>query len=363
MTVAPSLLETLGLGLGWQAAAVWVVTRDSPAGRLHCAAIWTRPGLEAWREASVRLSLEVGVGLPGRVWKTRRPAWIDDLVEDDALHLAGFFGKAEAARMLLAAGASPFDYSTNDFANQPLHAAAAAGRHVEVCRVLLAASADVRATQHGGSTPLHEVAASGHVELVELFLSAGADPSAMSDDGCTPAEVADGAGHADVAGRLDEVGRAHTGRQPQRPTEWLAAQLALRAASQEGVVYGPELGPDHRGASGRIGHRAGPAIRLELAREIAECGRPDVLAVRLERVRRPDESIDIARRSGGIECVELGSGVGDERVDEFLQELQVAAGDLEQALEAGRVKRAVGRHAPTLVMISVSAGCAGAGTR
>lgn len=121
-----------------------------------------------------------------------------------ALHLAGFFGKAEAARMLLAAGASPSASSTNDFANQPLHAAAA-GRHVEVCRVLLAAGADVRARQHGGYTPLHEVAASGHVELVELFLSAGADPSAMSDEGRTPAEVADGAGHADVARQLQTV--------------------------------------------------------------------------------------------------------------------------------------------------------------
>ncbi len=83
MTVAPSLLETLCVGLGWQAAGVWVVTRDSPGRRLQCDAIWTRPGLEAWREACVRLSLAVGVGLPGRVWKTRHPAWIDDLVGDD----------------------------------------------------------------------------------------------------------------------------------------------------------------------------------------------------------------------------------------------------------------------------------------
>ncbi len=83
VTVAPALLETLGIGLGWQAAAVWVVTKDSPGRRLHCAAIWTRSGLEAWRDASLRLSLEVGAGLPGRVWKTHQPAWINDLVEDD----------------------------------------------------------------------------------------------------------------------------------------------------------------------------------------------------------------------------------------------------------------------------------------
>ena len=99
-----------------------------------------------------------------------------------ALHFAGFFGKIEAARELISAGASVDVYTTNDFANQPLHAAAA-GRHLEVCRVLLGAGADVNATQHGGYTPLHEAAQSGDVELAELFLSAGADPSVVSDAG------------------------------------------------------------------------------------------------------------------------------------------------------------------------------------
>jgi uncharacterized protein len=121
-----------------------------------------------------------------------------------ALHLAAFFGKAEAARILLEAGASVHDYGTNDFQNQPLHAAAA-GRHAEVCRLLLAAGADVDATQHGGYAPLHEVAASGDVELVELFLSAGADPLAMTDGGRSPADVAEAAGHLDLARRLHEV--------------------------------------------------------------------------------------------------------------------------------------------------------------
>ena len=124
-----------------------------------------------------------------------------------ALHLAAFFGKPEAARLLLEAGASPLAYSTNDFANQPLHAAAA-GRHIEVCRVLLAAGAEVNATQHGGYAPLHEVAASGDVELVELFLSAGADVGARTADGRTPVEVAEGAGHVDLARRLRDVAPA-----------------------------------------------------------------------------------------------------------------------------------------------------------
>ena len=121
-----------------------------------------------------------------------------------ALHLAAFFGKPEIARLLIDSGASVDTYTTNDFANQPLHAAAA-GRHIEVCRVLLAAGADVNATQHGGFTPLHEAAQHGDVEMVELFLSAGGDPTLAVTDGGTPADLAEAAGHPDVADRLREV--------------------------------------------------------------------------------------------------------------------------------------------------------------
>ncbi len=121
-----------------------------------------------------------------------------------ALHLAAFFGKVEAARVLVQAGADVSTYGTNAFANQPLHAAAA-GRHIEVCRLLLAAGADVNATQHRGFTTLHEAAESGDVELAELFLSAGADPGALTDAGETAAHLAEAAGHLDLSTRLREI--------------------------------------------------------------------------------------------------------------------------------------------------------------
>lgn len=124
-----------------------------------------------------------------------------------ALHLTAFFGKAEAARVLLEAGAVVDVYGHNSFANQPLHAAAAR-RHIEVCRVLLAAGANVNATQHGDFTPLHEAAGSGDVELAELFLSAGADPRAVSASGASPADMAEAAGHRDLAQRLRLVATA-----------------------------------------------------------------------------------------------------------------------------------------------------------
>ncbi len=120
-----------------------------------------------------------------------------------ALHFAAFFGKAEAARVLLEQGASVDARTRNPFANQPLHAAAA-GRHLEVSGVLIAAGADVNATQHRGYTPLHEAAQHGDVEMTELFLSAGADRAATTDAGETPADLARAAGHADLASRLGE---------------------------------------------------------------------------------------------------------------------------------------------------------------
>lgn len=121
-----------------------------------------------------------------------------------ALHFAAFFGKAEAARTLLDAGAGVDVYSVNELQVQPLHSAAS-GRHLEVCRLLIAAGADVNATQRHEFTPLHAAAQHGDVELVELLLSAGADPTAQTESGDAPADTAQAAGHVDVARRLREV--------------------------------------------------------------------------------------------------------------------------------------------------------------
>ena len=133
---------------------------------------------------------------------SRAVAWSADGFT--ALHFAAFFGKAEAARTLIDAGAMVDAVSGNDMRVQPLHSAAA-GRHHEVCRLLIAAGADVNATQQHDFTPLHAAAQHGDDELVELFLSAGADPAARTDNGDTAADIAEAAGHVDVARRLRQV--------------------------------------------------------------------------------------------------------------------------------------------------------------
>jgi ankyrin repeat protein len=124
-----------------------------------------------------------------------------------ALHFAAFFAKPEAARTLLEAGAPVDTVAANEMRVQPLHSAAA-GRQVDICRLLLAAGAEVDARQAGGFTPLHEAARNGDPEMVELFLSAGADPGAATDDGRTAADLAEESAHPDVARRIREVAGA-----------------------------------------------------------------------------------------------------------------------------------------------------------
>jgi ankyrin repeat protein len=118
-----------------------------------------------------------------------------------ALHYPAFFGGIETATALVDAGADIDAVSRNDQAVRPLHSASA-GRHLDVCRLLVERGADVRATQQQGYTPLHQAAQHGDEVLVDLLLAAGADPSARLDDGRTAADLARAAGREGLAVRL-----------------------------------------------------------------------------------------------------------------------------------------------------------------
>jgi ankyrin repeat protein len=104
-----------------------------------------------------------------------------------ALHLAAFFGRAEAVRLLLDAGADPNAVGTSEQIGpvQPLHSAAASGR-LEGVRLLLERGADVNARQGGGFTALHAAAASRDMELARVLLAAGADMTVKTDEGREP---------------------------------------------------------------------------------------------------------------------------------------------------------------------------------
>ncbi len=105
------------------------------------------------------------------------------------LHLAAFFGKIDAVRLLLNKGASVTTRSTNAMENLPLHAAAA-GRHADIVKLLLDHGASADARQHGGWTPLQAAAQNGDLESARVLIAAGADVQARADNNQTALDLA-----------------------------------------------------------------------------------------------------------------------------------------------------------------------------
>lgn len=118
------------------------------------------------------------------------------------LHLAAFFGRADAVDVLLAAGASVRAVSRNHEGNMPFHAALAGRGAGRISTVLLARGADVDAPDAGGHTALHHAAFHDDVGLVNAILAHGADATARNRDGKTALAIAEERGHTAVARRL-----------------------------------------------------------------------------------------------------------------------------------------------------------------
>jgi ankyrin repeat protein len=105
------------------------------------------------------------------------------------LPLAAFFGRREAAELLLARGGEVNTPARNALKVSALHAALA-GPAPEIAHSLVAAGADVNAVQQDGVTPLMEAASTGQLELVRLLLAHDADPKAKDGKGRTAADFA-----------------------------------------------------------------------------------------------------------------------------------------------------------------------------
>jgi PAS domain S-box-containing protein len=76
------ILETVCESLGWQVGVLWAV--DHQEAVLRCVDVWQSPVLNAndFECACVSMLFPKGVGLPGRIWSTGRPAWIPNLKKD-----------------------------------------------------------------------------------------------------------------------------------------------------------------------------------------------------------------------------------------------------------------------------------------
>ncbi len=104
------------------------------------------------------------------------------------LHLAVVNNRADMAEMLLAAGA---DINATDAnGNTPLHVAVFCHR-VEVVSLLLERGAGVNLRNRFGSTPLHVAVFMDAPDIImKMLMAHGADRSALDDRGRTAAELA-----------------------------------------------------------------------------------------------------------------------------------------------------------------------------
>ncbi|MCY4586920.1 MAG: ankyrin repeat domain-containing protein [Bryobacterales bacterium] len=107
------------------------------------------------------------------------------------LHLSCFFGHYHCSQLLIRGAADVNAIADNPMAVAPIHSAAA-GRNLDIVKLLLDNGACVNARQHGGWTALHAAAMNGDQAMVDALLEAGADAGLKSDDGKTAADMAVG---------------------------------------------------------------------------------------------------------------------------------------------------------------------------
>lgn len=119
------------------------------------------------------------------------------------LGLAAFFGRTDAARVLVEKGAQVNLASHNPMRVMPLHSAVAGG-HLEIARMLLEHGANPNARQSDEFTPLHGAAQNGQAEMVQLLLDSGVDRSAANAQGKSALDYARESGNSQAIRLLEK---------------------------------------------------------------------------------------------------------------------------------------------------------------
>ncbi len=88
------ILQTVCESLGWQLGVLWAADHQSEV--LRCINLWHMPSLDVMEFESVcrNRTFASGIGLPGRIWASGKPAWIPNLTKDDNFPRAPFGERA-----------------------------------------------------------------------------------------------------------------------------------------------------------------------------------------------------------------------------------------------------------------------------
>jgi ankyrin repeat protein len=120
------------------------------------------------------------------------------------LQLAAFFGHLEIVQLLLAKGANPNLISQNQtFARGvPILQSAVAAGNIEIVNTLLTHGADVNIRNAEGMTALHAAVFNGNAEIAKLLIANGADMEAKTNDGETAQKIAEQKGNQEIVALL-----------------------------------------------------------------------------------------------------------------------------------------------------------------
>lgn len=85
------ILRTVCESLGWQVGLLWSIDYQDEV--LRYIDIWHEPSIDItdFKQASKTRTFQKGVGLPGQIWATSKPAWIPNVIKDSN------FARAQAA--------------------------------------------------------------------------------------------------------------------------------------------------------------------------------------------------------------------------------------------------------------------------
>jgi serine phosphatase RsbU (regulator of sigma subunit)/PAS domain-containing protein len=76
----PEVLSSIGRTLEWDFGALWML--DDTQSQLVCSQVWRREDARVDRFASLtkEMTFTKGVGLPGMVWESNAPVWLEDVI-------------------------------------------------------------------------------------------------------------------------------------------------------------------------------------------------------------------------------------------------------------------------------------------